>query len=405
MKRWLVFLLAALCALQPLFGAAAAGTVVTAVVPSEHTVTVSCGRHGCVSAGGKAYTGTFTLTVPRLGSLTLTAYPDEGYALSHLTVQESAGVRVRGKTVTLTAVSEDKTISIGFALSPEDGDWAAALLQERYLGADGGADGLSVVVDELYQPWDYAFMPIPAKDASAAGTLLFGALPDGGGLPARRSLSLSVARLSRLGQNSQTLIFENGDAAVRLSLSDLLTGAVPKLIASVLSGERELTEDALAVSWNDQPEAELDFEACAGVQVEVRLTPAALADGETAYEAGVWLRRGDQELNVSALLPSMTVCLLPDDSLSEDDRADYLNAHAVALLDDADNASPLETVLARLPDETASETTERFTVTYAGKPPVPDVQYDMSASVRGFVRWALAASYAGEGRYRSLSLR
>lgn len=404
MKRWLVFLLAALCALQPLFGAAAAGTVVTAVVPSEHTVTISCGQNGCVYAGGKAYTGTFTLTVPRLGSLTLTAYPDEGYALSHLTVQESAGVRVRGKTVTMTAVSEDKTISIGFALSSEDDDWAETLLQERYLGTDGGSGGLSVVVDELYQPRNYTFMPIPAKDASDAGTLLFDALADDSGLPVRRSLILSVARLSRLGQNSQTLIFENGDAAVRLSLSDLLTGAVPQLIASVLSGECELTEDALAISWNDQPEAELDLESCTGVQVEVRLTPAALADGETAHEAGIWLRRGDQELNVSALLPSMTVCLLLDDSLSEEDRADSLSTHAVALLDNADNAAPQETILARLPDETAEDTTERFEVTYADASSVPDVQYDLSVPVRDCVRWALASLYAGEGRYCVLSL-
>lgn len=108
MRRVWICLLAALCALQTIVGACAEETTFTVVVPSAHVLTITCGAHGHVTADGKEYSGTFTLSVPRLGGLTLTLVPDAGYRLLRTA---SAHVRMKcvwRNTITLSSIYEDK---------------------------------------------------------------------------------------------------------------------------------------------------------------------------------------------------------------------------------------------------------------------------------------------------------
>lgn len=119
MKKLLVFLLAALCALLPAAGALAESTTVKTVVPSSHTITIDCGEGGSVAADGQTQTGVFTLDVERLGTLAVEITADEGWTLNQVTASPAAGVTISGNRIILADVYEDKTLTIRFSRMPE----------------------------------------------------------------------------------------------------------------------------------------------------------------------------------------------------------------------------------------------------------------------------------------------
>ena len=103
MKKYLAWILAALCALMPVAGLAAENrdTQLTTTLPREHTITVVCGAGGAVRVEGTVYTGTRTFIVDRLSAFTLEAVPDAGYQFSQVEAQPSSGVSISG-TVSYT---------------------------------------------------------------------------------------------------------------------------------------------------------------------------------------------------------------------------------------------------------------------------------------------------------------
>ena len=101
LKKYLAWILAALCALMPVAGLAAENrdTQLTTTLPREHTITVVCGAGGAVRVEGTVYTGTRTFIVDRLSAFTLEAVPDAGYQFSQVEAQPSSGVSISGNMV------------------------------------------------------------------------------------------------------------------------------------------------------------------------------------------------------------------------------------------------------------------------------------------------------------------
>ena len=114
MKKFFSMLLMLLCVLLLSAPAMAESTTLQTVVPSQHSITINCGINGSVIANGQRYTGTVTLTVPRLGELSVTACPNSGFGISQLGVANMSGVTISGQTVTLKSVHRDNVVSATF---------------------------------------------------------------------------------------------------------------------------------------------------------------------------------------------------------------------------------------------------------------------------------------------------
>ena len=114
MKKFFSMLLVLLCVLLLSAPAMAESTTLQTVVPSQHSITINCGINGSVIANGQRYTGTVTLTVPRLGELSVTACPNSGYGISQLGVADMSGVTISSQTIRLTGIHGDNTVTVGF---------------------------------------------------------------------------------------------------------------------------------------------------------------------------------------------------------------------------------------------------------------------------------------------------
>lgn len=171
------------------------------------------------------------------------------------------------------------------------------------------------------------------------------------------------AQLIKLAQRQRmaSLAFENGGFSVVMDAADLLGGDLGKLAALAAQGECPLDEDALG----------RDFESIAletpgalelmGVYLEVRLEPAALEEGGMACEFSVWLRRADEALEVSALIPSLAVGA----GVNDEDRAGFAAGHAIACREASGEWRALESALRTMPAESLADTAERFEVRFA----------------------------------------
>lgn len=423
MKKLLSILLAALYALLPL--AALAETTTTTLkttVPSEHTITIVCGEHGSVKIGGKTYRGTFTIQVPRLGDLTIRANPDDGYGLWKIEAADMDGVTIDGRKITLSSVHGDNTLTIRFYKLPDaetDEPTDEERLHDGCLGTGTGFHLLHIVFDGNYAPEDYELLNIRPEDVQQPNSVLVSALFDEDEKAARRSLILTAAQLTKLRQTQETelLIFENGDAMVRMDMTDLLDGDMRKLMALILSGKEMITADTLSRDWSQMETPVLTPAQLARIKVEVRITPVELADGSAAYEISVWLRWGDRELDVTSMIPSLTVCMKVDGLVAEENRESFTEDYALVRLAPASGgtvSAQTETVqipcaLEVLPDELPDQqkdAAERFIVIVSDKAnEAPDVTYTANAPLPRYRHEVLAGGYAGEGAYTIMEIQ
>lgn len=416
MKKLLSILLAALCALLPLAALAETTTTLKTTVPSEHTITIVCGEHGSVKTGGKTYRGTFTIQVPRLGDLTIRANPDDGYGLWKIEAADMDGVTIDGRKITLSSVHGDNTLTIRFYKLPDaetDEPTDAEQLHDGYLGTGTGFHLLHIVFDGDYAPEDYELLNIRTEDEELPNSLLVSALFDEDEKAARRSLILTAAQLTKLRQTQETelLIFENGDAMVRMDMTDLLDGDMRKLMALILSGKETITADTLSRDWSQMEDSILTPAQLARIKVEVRIVPVELADGSAAYEISVWLRWDNRELDVTGMIPSLTVCMKADGLVTEENRESFIEDYALVRLAPTSGGTvnaQTETVqipcaLEALPEELPKQqkdTAERYIVIVSDKANgAPDVIYTANAPLPRYRHEVLSGKYAGEGAY------
>lgn len=417
MKKLLSILLAALCALLPL--AAAETTTLKTVVPSDHTITIVCGDHGSVKVAGKTRTGTFSVKVARLGSLTIASVPSSGYALSQITAENLDGVTIKNGTATLTGVYCDNTITVSFTKSAstettqdktDSDDSTDNRLYDAYLGTDGDLRQLSIVFNGDYLPVDYELLNVSAEDAAQGNCLLVQAFSDDDGKISTRSLILSATQLKKLmeKQKTQLLIFENGEAFASIDPSELLNDDMQKRLALILASKEEITAEILTRDLSTMEAPTLSAAELAKIRFELRIVPVESSDEAAAYEISLWLHRDDQKLDISNVIPSLRVCLNVDAQAREAELDSFTQFYAVGhQAPEAEDFQPLESCLLSIPNKLPSQqpdTAERFIVNIPDDGSNPVVAYDADASLSPYRHYALATSYAGAGTYKVLLL-
>lgn len=436
MKKFLSILLSALCALLPTLALAQESTTLLTTVPSEHTITIVCGAHGKVVIDGKTYSGTFTIQADRLGTLTIKAQPSSGYGLSQVKVDDMDGVTVKGRKVTLSGINCENTVTLTFYKLPAEvtptptvaptatpvpeptvtGEPTLAdtvripeisatgnVLYDDFLGTGSGLGQLSIVFDGEYQPQDYELLNVKPDSETQKNTVLVRAYPDENGEVAHRSLTLSAAQLVRLAQKQQTqhLIFENGEAAMTVDLADLLSGNVQKLVGLMVRSSKVISTETLNRDWSEVETVTLSAAELATVKVEIRIIPVELADGSIAYDISVWLRWDDQELEISSMLPSLRVCLNVDDETAGQYAVGYQAENTEGFL-------PLDSMPARIPEEMPEnqpDVAEKFIVTMPEEEGgILAVAYDADTPLSQERHSVVTATYASKGCYQLLNV-
>lgn len=447
MRRYLVWMLAALFVLLPVAGLAADNrdTQITTTLPEEHTITVVCGAGGGFRVNGTVYTGEKAFAVERLSAFELEAVPDAGYRLSQVKAQPSGSVSTSGNMVTTGSVYEDKTLTLSFVreepkptptptptptLTPtptatptptpsrtEDGetdesDTSTAfdlpyvipkgnVLYDRYLGTGVGLSELGIVYDEAYELDEYELLAVLyEEDRAQENTLLVVAQPDEDGTYAQRSLVLSGLQLARLWQEKKIEWIElrSGDASALVRIEELLSGDAAKLIAWALRDPQGAQPDIA----KNLPAVKLTVAELRNIRIEVRVTPAE-AEG---YQIGVYAWYDGRQIAISELAPSLTIGLNAGEQGDEAERAGYVATHRLSATDATGAATSLTGVLQKLPpDETAAYgvQSERFNASLEAETNVV-VLYDPEKPLDSYQRWALCADWAGDATYRLVTL-
>lgn len=436
MKKILSILLAALCALLPTLALAQESTTITTTVPSAHTITIVCGEHGKAVIDGKTYSGTFTVQAARLGTLTIEAKPDSGYDLSQIWADDLDGVTVKGRRAVLSGIHCENTITLAFCkLSDEAVSSSAAnhekqtdasgsvlgkttladsvtlsrisgtgnALYDNVIGTGSGLGQLSIVFDGEDWPQDYELLNVKPDSEEQKNTVLVRAYPEENGDAAYRRLILSVTQLIRLVQNQQTeqLIFENGEAAVTVELADLLGGNVRKLIGLIVKGSETVSAETLNRDWSEVQAIPLTETELAAVKMEIRIIPMERADGSIAYDVSIWLCREDQEVEISSILPSLCVSLKTDGEKREQ--------YAVGCqAEKEEDFQLLKSTLTQIPEELPEnqpDEAEKFIVTMPEEEDdSPVTVYDADAPLSKERYSAMTAGYAKKGCYQLLKI-
>lgn len=457
MKKLFTILVAALCALLPVCTALAESTTLKTTVPSTHTITIICGNHGDVVIDGKRYSGTFTIEAPRLGTLVITADPDSGYDFSQIVAEDLTGVTIKGRKATLTNIHDENTLTISFYRlpveeTPEDqeptpetepfkpmpeiddpildeptlGDVVTIpeteptgnILYDDYIGTGGGLWQTSIVFDGDYGPEDYELLDVFIDGELQDNSVLVCAFPDEEGNVARRSLILSVDQLVKLTQEQETehIIFENGSAIVEMDMLDLLGGDMPKLMALILEAKEYVTPEMLERDWSLVEPVVIPAAQLRKIDVETRIVPVELEDGAICYDVSVWLRWDDQELEVSNMIPSLTVCIAVDELVTEENFDAFITLYTLAYQAPVDEEHPvimpesvqLPSTLLLIPDELPEhqdDTAEHFLVTIPEDGSHPVTAYAANTHLVPYRHYVLAADYAGKGHYMILGVK
>ena len=436
MRRYLVWMLAALFALLPVAGLAADNrdTQITTTLPEEHTITVVCGAGGGFRVNGTVYTGEKAFSVERLSAFELEAVPDAEYRLSQVKAQPSGSVSTSGNMVTIGSVYEDKTLTLSFVRedpkptptptpSPApttdeaDGETDESdtllsfalpyvtskdnALYDRYLGTGVGLSELGIVYDETYELDEYELLAVLyEEDRAQENTLLVVSQPGEDGTYAQRSLVLSGLQLARLWQEKkiERIELRSGDASALVRIEELLSGDAAKLIAWALRDPQGAQPDIA----KNLPAVKLTVAELRNIRIEVRVTPAE-AEG---YQIGVYAWYDGRQIAISELAPSLTIGLNAGEQGDEAARAGYVATHRLSATDATGAATSLTGVLQKLPpDETAANggQSERFNASLEAETNVV-VLYDPEKSLDSYQRWALCADWAGEATYRLVTL-
>ena len=432
MRRYIVWMLAALFALLPVAGLTADNrdTQITTMLPEEHTIKVVCGAGGAVRVNGTVYTGEKAFAVKRLSAFELEAVPDAGYRLSQVKAQPSGGVSITGNTVTIGSVYEDKTLTLSFVRedpkptptptpSPApttdeaDGETDESdtllsfdlpyvtskdnVLYDRYLGTGGGLSELGIVYDETYELDEYELLAVLyEEDQAAKNTLLVIAQPDEDGAYAQRSLILSGLQLARLWQEKKIEWIElrSGDASALVRIEELLSGDAAKFIDWALADpDAAQPEEA----W-ELPDAELTAGQLGNIRIEVRIAP----DEQGGYRFGVYAWYAGVQQAIGELTPSFQVCISAGEQGGEEERAAYVAAHALSATDETGATEHLQSALIETPVREAEDRTdlaEYFSVSMEdGLNPI--VLYDPVMPLDRYRRWSLCAYWTGDAAYR-----
>ena len=421
MKKYLAWILAALCALMPVAGLAAENrdTQLTTTLPREHTITVVCGAGGAVRVEGTVYTGTRTFIVDRLSAFTLEAVPDAGYRLSQVMAQPSGGVSITGNTVSIGSVYEDKTLTLSFAReqdepqppkptptptptasptptpgptptvkptpTPGDGGDGEDGEDEDGDGEDGdGEDGASASRFDL--PYVEGLGNVLYDDYLGTGDGLseLGIVYDETygqdeyellavlyeEDQAEENTLLAVAQPDEDGTYAQRSMVLTGLQLARLwqekdiQWIELRNGEAGALIRveELITGETAKFIDwALADPEAARPEEAWELpeaELTAGQLGDIRIEVRIAPDEQDGYRFGVYAWYAGARQAIGELTPSFQVCVSAGEQGGEEERAAYAAAHALSAEDETGAVEYLHSALIETPAREAEDRTD-----------------------------------------------
>lgn len=401
MKKFLSILLAALCAFLPLFAQAEDSTILITTVPSEHVITIVCHGHGGVMLGDVLYTGTHSFTVARLGTLVMHVMPDEGYALEKVRATSLDGLTLKdGGLLTLESIHCDNRVTLTFGEEP------VPPFYDEVLGSDDSDVGISsIVFDGEYAPESFDLLAVTVEDSAPDNLLLVHALPDENGETMRRSLMLTAAQLATFAAQEEppaTLAFENGDAGAVVLMSDLVDGDLNKLLSLIVSGDEPITDETLNRDWSAVEAEPLDANQLQAFRIEVRIEPVTLPDSREGWDMSTWLHWGNEELEISSLLPSLRCYLNVDALVTEENRLTFADMYRIAYcVEDTEDTLLLQGELLHLPDDLPEEhpdTAERLSLRIDEEGHAT-AAYTSEASLSAYRHEVLAVTWAGAGLY------
>ena len=362
--------------------------------------------------GDQAYTGSEIRpqSTVKFGDIKLKNGTDYSLSYSNNTEPGKATITITGKG-NFTGSRRISFTILPPAEEPITGEEAVEQLTEL-LGSPADADGLlTIVFNADYQPESYELLNIIVEDEAIGNTVLVCAFPNKDGDVEQRSLILSAAQLAKLAEKQEVehIIFENGDAIAEMNMVDLLEGSLAKLMQLILSGE-EITPEILNQDWSAVEEATLSAAELAKFDVETRIVPAELEDGSIAYEVSVHLRWNDQELDVSNLIPSLTVCIAVDKLVNEENFDTFTALYTMMYqAPEAAEAMLLPSVLLLMPDvlpEHQDDVAHHFIITIPEKADEQHIiTYNPKAQLVPYRHYVLAADYVGEGIYKVCEMK
>lgn len=305
-----------------------------------------------------------------------------------------------GSTLEDTAAQPESSKStLADAVTLPEASATGNVLSDEYIGTENGPGQLSIVFDGEEQQQDYELLNIKSANEDQKNTVLVRVYPDENEDVAHRSLILSTVQLVKLVQKQETeqLIFENGETAVTVDLADLLGGDVQKLIGLIVKGSEEISAETLDRDWSLVQTEVLTAEELALVRTEIRIVPVELEDGSIAYDISVWLHWDDLELEISSMLPSLRVSLHVDDNSSDQ--------YVIGVqAEDTEGFLPLDSTLVLPPEampEDQPDEAEKFIVTMPEEEgDTPVTAYDTDASLSKERHSTVTAAYAGKGFYK-----
>ena len=139
------------------------------------------------------------------------------------------------------------------------------------------------------------------------------------------------------------------------------------------------------------------------MRIEVRIAP----DGDDGYRLGVYGWYADVQQEITALVPSFTVCLTAGEQGDETDRAEYAATHAVSATNEFGAVEFLKSALMETPPHETEDTNrqgEYFDVRIDAEENVV-VLYDPEKPVHDYRCWSLCALWIGEAEYRLMELK
>ena len=357
--------------------------------------------------GDKDYTGSAIRPQPTVefGDIKLKNGTDYSLSYSNNTDPGKATITITGKG-NFTGSRRVSFTILPPAEEPIISEEATELLN-GLLGNPANADELPIIVfNAEYQPESYELLNTIVEDDAIGNSVLVCAFPNENGEVEQRSLILAAAQLAKLAekQEAEHVIFENGDAIAEMNMVDLLEGNLAKLMRMILSGE-EITPEILNQDWSVVEDTTLSAAELAKFDVETRIVPAELEDGSIAYEVSVHLRWENQEMDVSGLIPSLTVCIAVDQLVNEENFDTFTTLYTMMhQAPEAAEAMLLPSTLLLMPDELPEhqdDVAHHFIVTIPEQADEQhDAAYNPKAQLVPYRHYVLAAGYAGEGIYQ-----
>ncbi len=376
-------------------------TILITTVPSEHVITIVCHDHGGVMLGDVLYTGTHTFTVARLGTLVMRIVPDDGYALEKVRATSLDGLTLQdGDLLRLDSIHCDNRVTLTFSEEP------VPPFYDEVLGlgdSDGGSN--SIVFDDVYAPESFDLLAVTVEDSAPNNLLLVHALPDENGETGRRSLMVTAEQLATFAAQEAppaTLAFENGDAGASVLMSDLVDGDLNKLISLIVSGDEPITDETLNRDWSALEAEPMDADQLQAFRIEVRIAPVTLPDSRKGWDMSAWLHWGDEELEISSLLPSLRCYLNVDALVTEENCLTFADTYRIAYCaEDAEEALLLQGELLRLPGDLPEEqpyTAERLSLRIDEEGHATTA-YASKVTLSLYRHEVLAVTWAGAGVY------